>query len=171
MGEFTSFQAKGDSVVDYLITSESLTNHIATFSVGNFIPWLSDHCPIIYDLEINEEIDKSPSKNTLKPAPKQYIWSDGGTEKFKDELHKNENKDKLKKALSMDYSNPSKVVDHITNLLINVADQAKIKTTPKFSQISNDQPWFDEGCVKLKNEIKALGKESVYQSAKIPVPN
>jgi hypothetical protein len=149
-GDFTSFQAKGSSVVDYLITSNSLISEIATFSVGDFIPWLSDHCPIVYDLEINEELDKSDPKHPLKPAPKQYVWSESGIEKFKEELQKPENKDKLQNAFSLDYIDPSKVVDYLTDLLILIS---------KSQQKSNDPPWFDEECVKLKNEIKALGKK------------
>ena len=162
-GEFTSFQAKGNSVVDYLITSDSLVSEVAMFSVGNFIPWLSDHCPIVYNFEINEELVKSHPKHPLKPAPKQYIWSEKGKEKFKEELQKEANKNKLHNALSLDFGDPSKVVDHLTNLLINVADAAKIKSKSKFSQTFTYPPWFDEECVRLKNEITTLGKERKRQ--------
>ena len=157
-GDFTSFQANGNSVVDYLVTSESLINKIATFSVGEFIPWLSDHCPIVYDLELNEMIDKSLPKKALKYAPKRYIWSEKGSERFKNELNKCVNREKLQNALNLDYTDPSKVVDYITNFLINVADDAKIKIASKYSKIDNP-PWFDKECVKLKNEIKRIGKE------------
>ena len=114
--------------------------------------------PVSYVLEINKELDKSNLKHPLKMAPKQFVWSNEGKEKFAEQLKTPINNEKLKTALSLDYTDPSKVVDYLTDFLINVADKAKIKTVPKHSQGVKDPPWFDEICAKLKNEIKVLGK-------------
>ena len=43
-GNFTSFLWNGNSVVDCLFTSEQLFKKILNFKVGEFMPWLSDHC-------------------------------------------------------------------------------------------------------------------------------
>ena len=158
-GEFTSFQAKGHSVVDYVITPGSLANEITTLTVGDFIPWISDHCPILYDMEISEGFDKSDSRDPPNPVPKQYVWSERGTETFLEELKKPINTEKLQNVSTLDHSNPSKVVDCITDILINVAEKAKIKTIRVSPQNVKNPPWFDDECVKLKKEIKLLGGE------------
>ena len=107
-GAFTSFQANGNSVVDYLITSDSLADEVVKLKIGDFVPWLSDHCPLLYELEITGNALEPNQKQLLKPVPKQYRWSEEGTTKFLKVLQNNENKAKLRDALSMDYTDPSK---------------------------------------------------------------
>ena len=53
VGHYTSFQWNGNSVVDYLITSEKIAQLIPLFNAGHFIPWLSDHCPLRFTLEFH----------------------------------------------------------------------------------------------------------------------
>ena len=53
-GNFTCFQWNGNSVVDYLITSDRIAHKIPNFRVGEFIPWLSDHCPLNFTLELKK---------------------------------------------------------------------------------------------------------------------
>ena len=48
IGNFTSFQPTGNSVIDYGIVSQSLFDSVCSFKVGNFQPWLSDHCPFFF---------------------------------------------------------------------------------------------------------------------------
>ncbi len=45
-GKYTCFKWNGNSVVDYLITSSSVFQKNSIFEVGEFLPWLSDHCPL-----------------------------------------------------------------------------------------------------------------------------
>ena len=45
-GSLTSFQWKGDGLVDYVIADYPTFRAIKNLWVGHFIPWLSDHCPI-----------------------------------------------------------------------------------------------------------------------------
>ena len=60
---------------------------------------------------------------------------------------------------SFDFSDPSKSVDYITELLTDVADKSKIKTIKHNSKPNDDPPWFDKECTKLKNKIRELGKK------------
>ena len=139
-GEFTSIQPKGNNVVDYLITSDSLTKDISIFKVGEFIPWLSDHCPIFYVLEINAALEAPPISTSRIPAPKRFIWTEMAIDKFKSTLLKDANKEKLIQYLSLDFSDPNLVVDYMTDLLINITDEAKIKTISKKLNSTNDPP-------------------------------
>ena len=64
---------------------------------------------------------------------------------------------KLENSHQLDYTNPSSAVDHITNILIDAADKAKIKSVTKRGH--GDPPWFDKACKKLKGDIKLLGNK------------
>ena len=59
----------------------------------------------------------------------------------------------------MDYTDPSKVVEYITGILLNAADSAKIKTKSNRSQDFNNPPWFNKECVDLKKKVSTLGKQ------------
>ena len=45
-GKLTSHNWNGSSVVDYCLASYQILDRISKFSVGKYIPWLSDHCLI-----------------------------------------------------------------------------------------------------------------------------
>ena len=71
MGNFTSFQSGGNSVIDYVIVSNSLFYNVLTFSVVDFKPWLSDHCSIHYTLDVGQigEENRDSETSTLHPRP------------------------------------------------------------------------------------------------------
>ena len=60
-GSFTSHQWNGSSVVDYALTSNIFTKNILEFRVGNFVPWLSDHCPLHITICINKPLVRNVS--------------------------------------------------------------------------------------------------------------
>ena len=51
-GSYTYLKWNGNSVVDYLLTSHEIFDQISTFKVGQYQSMLSDHCPLLYTLEI-----------------------------------------------------------------------------------------------------------------------
>ena len=65
------------------MSSDPLFKNISTFEVGDFITWISDHCPVLYSLEISNQPNESIIGKQDKPAPKQYIWSEESINKFK----------------------------------------------------------------------------------------
>ncbi len=159
-GKFTCFQWNGNSVVDYLLTSESLFKQLSSFKIGDFLPNLSDHSPLFFTLEIHNYPEVTSTKPLTKDAPKQYIWHSNDTERFLEVLKLPEIDEKLTNILNLDYVNPNNVVDPLTEVLLKTADKAKVKTKSYPKKIySNDPPWFDMTCMKMKNEIKLMGKK------------
>ena len=57
-GKTTSFQCNGNGVADYVISSQDLFPRIPQFKFGDYNPWVSEHCPLLYKLNV---------KNTLLP--------------------------------------------------------------------------------------------------------
>ena len=81
-------------------------------------------------------------------APPQFVWSDIGIENFSNELKNPDFQNKLEECIKLDYKNPNNVVNRISEVLIDVAKKAGIKTRKK--KIQNDPPWFNRNCAKLK---------------------
>ena len=157
-GNYTCFQWNGNSVNDYLLTSESIFDQVSTFKVGDFLPRISDHCPLIFTLEIPNLEKTLDTKPFVKEAPRQYLWNKSDSDKFLDALKLPENDEKLNAILNLDYTKPNEVVDQITEVLIATADKAKLKKKSHCKNISSQQPpWFDTMCVKLKKGIKKGG--------------
>ena len=156
-GNYTCIKWNGNSVVDYLLTSAPLFQQISCFKVGDFLPWLSDHCPIHFTLELRNKkrAQAIPEAPKIK-APKQFVWSMTGRHKFLDMLKTEDFQTKLDENIQLGSTNPNKVVDHITDVLLGAAEKAKIKSISKTDQ--RDPPWFDKSCKDFKREMKLLGK-------------
>ena len=157
-GNYTCFQWNGNSVVDYLLTSASLFHQISYLKIGEFLPWLSDHCPVHFTLEFhNKKTTKTQTTPPKIKAPKQFVWSEMGRQRFLDILMTEDFQGKLETCLQLNYTYPNNAVDHITNVLIDAAGKAKIKSVQK--RELRDAPWFDKFCKSLKEDIKLLGKK------------
>ena len=87
-GKFTCFQWNGNSVVDYVITSGQISQKIPNFWVGEFIPWLLDHCPLNFSLELkNTEMNRPNISNRMEDAPAHFIWSNKSMTDFTNHLN------------------------------------------------------------------------------------
>ena len=65
-GKFTCHNWNGSSVVDYFIVPYEFIDNVASFNVGEYIPWLSDHCTIGASVRVaNASRKLSPMKNPL----------------------------------------------------------------------------------------------------------
>ena len=83
-GSYKCFKWNGTSVVDYFITSSLIFQNVSAFKVGEFLPWLSDHCPIYFTLELRNKIEivNSNNKKSKEKSPKQFVWSSTGKQSF-----------------------------------------------------------------------------------------
>ena len=82
-GSVTSFQWNGTGLVDYIISDYTIFDAIKGLCVGDFIPWLSDHCHITYDIELSNAITPStkPVEN-LKAGPQRVTWDENKKQGF-----------------------------------------------------------------------------------------
>ena len=81
LGQYTSHQPAGSSVIDYFIVSEALIPYIHFFKVHKFDGEMSDHCRISMMLNINCYIPIHNSVD-LKPLPCKYKWTEDSPYKF-----------------------------------------------------------------------------------------
>ena len=90
-GDYTCLKWNGNSIVDYLITSKNIYEKIPIFKVGSFSPTLSDHCPLLYTLEITQKTKEKHDETNLKNAPRNFIWNNNETTKFLSNLKSDTN--------------------------------------------------------------------------------
>ncbi len=157
-GNYTCFKWNGNSVVDYLLTSSSLLQNVPLFKVGDFLPWLSDHCPLYFTFEMPRGVSKNISDIELprNKAPKQYVWSCESRQNYLNTLKSDYFERKWERYIEIDHSDPNIAVKYISETLISAAEKTKIKCVKRDNH--KDPPWFDDSCNNLKNNIKSLGK-------------
>ena len=158
VGNFTSFQPGGNSVIDYAIVSQCLYQNVLTFRVGDFIPWISDHCAIHFSVDIKQNLcSKTTDTSLATPPPTTWYWDENSPEKFENFLKGNEAKDLIDRISRC--TDVEKMACEISSLMTYTADSCdlkKRKTGNKSRHINS--PWFDKECFELKNNIKKIGK-------------
>ena len=76
MGEFTSVNYNGSSVVDYIAVSHSLRNYVINFNVGNLTKF-SDHKPLFCSLKIKSQLISGDTLlESFVKAPVRYNVSE-----------------------------------------------------------------------------------------------
>ena len=85
-GKFTSFQYNGNSVVDYCLISNSVTNNVLYFKVHDHIPVLSYHSKLTCQIVANYQKPAHNSKSEEIDLPASYIWNKESTLLFQTAL-------------------------------------------------------------------------------------
>ena len=156
-GDFTSFQWKGNGLVDYVITSKTLFSSVLSLKVGNFMPWISDHCPLHYNFQTEITHKPTSNKTNLHPRPDRLYWDNESTGKFIECLKSDEVGGKLKTILNTNDAN--EMLIDINEALKSAAIKCKIKVAKKCQlkhSISN--PWYDKECLNIKLDIGRQAK-------------
>ena len=151
-GNFTSFQWNGNSVVDYVLADQSIFSSISFFKIGDFVPWLSDHCALRFKLESSVlEKNFNPSDTLDKEKLDSLYWNSDSPEKFVRILRNHEQE--ISETMT---SSDANVLEKFENIVKNVIEEGKFKKRKK--KPSNDAIWFDSDCKKAKDEVRAAGK-------------
>ena len=64
-GSYTSFQALGESMVDYAIATPRLYAETLTMKVGEYDMYKSDHCPITVEVSTSTALPKSDADDNF----------------------------------------------------------------------------------------------------------
>ena len=146
-GKFTSMQWNGSAVVDYVLTPASSSNKITKLKVGKFSPWLSDHCPLIYEIKTN--LKKGLKNENPVEAAKTALklkWNDESRVSFIENLNSENIKTHFDRIIE-DQASPEKTISDLTSILRKCASIENIVTSTKKSDIrknDSNKPWFDQ---------------------------
>lgn len=149
-GKYTSINWNGRAVVDFGVVPVDSYEAVSSFTVGSYAPFISDHCPIIFDLRTLSKRVSKPDE-TLKEPPKVFRINDDDLVRLKETLQSPAIAEKLNGMNSC--TNPQSLATNITNTLIEACTLSEMRL--KKTNISTaDKPWFDRECQTLKNNIK-----------------
>ena len=158
-GKYTCHNWNGSSVVDYMIASKCFLENIIRFSVGSYVPWLSDHCLVKTDLlcGVSPGVggDGVGEHNKIHPG---FIWDDISIDNFKENLKKLSNEVKIKSWLCVPDPDPSVLAENIKNILWNNALMSDLKSKKSGGEKKQSAPWFDKECRESKERVSELGK-------------
>ena len=131
-------------------------NNTLNFSIGEFVPSLSDHCPLHIKIILNKAKPKD-NFNTFNLHDREpgFIWNERYKEKFNANLVSHEIKNKLVSLLTSDELEPTQLAKEIKDTLLSIARNCKLKKN-KSSGKNPSQPWFDKQCLSTKNNVLRL---------------
>ena len=187
-GAYTCHTHRGNSVVDYVITSANFLNSINQFEVGEISP-LSDHCPLTFQLASNagsifniqklrqqagslfqdilERMDPqqdNPQQNDLVSEPDDLCTPPLmkiTEDNIADAFRKHEFLEQLE-ALESELPNrpATECVYKLTRLLQESIRETfgKRKTNPSKTSKFPRNTWFDEDCKAAKKKFKNCAK-------------
>ena len=142
-------------MVDYLITPHKTLQNILEFRVGDFHPLLSDHCPIMATIHLNNPIKQDEEQQIqLLKLPNKFQWDSDSTVAFSETLASDECKEKVQELLEK----KDLQVEDIKRLLMDTANVSQIRRSQNSKFKKSDKPWFDKECCDLKKEVNSCGK-------------
>ena len=154
LGNLTSYQAGGNSVIDYAIASQTIFQNISSFKVGDYKPWISDHCAIHHTIDIgysNVEHGHSDELD-IKPSPTSWYWDHNSNDKFQTILNNDESLNRLEEIRNL--ADGDVMVKELNSFLRTTAKKCGIKKKQRQPFRESQPPWFDRECLSLKNKIK-----------------
>ena len=176
IGKYTYVGSTGSSVVDYVLISESITDTISKFRVGE-PNILSDHCAVYFSLSSAIQNLQASETNTQpsEQVNKKFVWKLEETQNYRDTFTLYEEdflllQTHLGRATSEQDINEN--VDRFSKLMSNICDPffAKAVKPNNYDNITsnntNKQPWFDEECTEKRQIFyKALGNFRANKNA------
>lgn len=159
LGNYTSINYKGCSVVDYSIASNDLLRNISTFNVHDLAP-ISDHCPISCSVLTCFRSTVTNSTGKLDPLPGKFIWNVESIRNYSENIQSRAIKQKLNDFHLNDHNDSEKAVDQLNTILFESAKlSAKFIPTRSFKKKSNkkrnqNKPWFTNSCHDLRQTVK-----------------
>ena len=178
MGKFTCHTKRGSSVIDYIISSRSLSNSI--FNMYVHISLLSDHCAVSVKLKVSTDnliddnmLDDGTHKNCI-PLPDAFIWSEEAKLLYQRVFESHDVKDKIsdieKEADAPDVSIQS-LIDKLTDVMrVFAGNKTLFRRSFKLKRkhvCKVNKKWYDKDCRKLLRELKSAKNafnRNVYNS-------
>ena len=167
MGRYTHVGARGSSLVDYVITTQKLLNHVEYFCVGD-PNILSDHCIIDFSFTFdkpcmrNNVIDTG-NTNCQDTVDSKYVWKNENTQVFHEKLSSDDIIAKLmcfnECALNATSSND---IDNCVTKLSCIIDEVASpdfkysfeKKNEQFRDLSKQ--WFNEECFDKRRQFYTM---------------
>ena len=130
-GKFTSHQYNGSAVNDYLIMPFEFEQKVSQFTVEEYAPWLSDHCPIYTRLKLTDLNEEEISKIEPTDVEPSYIFDADAKTSFLNELKSDINTQKFTELLEDNNLSAINIGASIKTIIFKSAEKCKIKKRKK----------------------------------------
>ena len=127
LGTYICHNWKGSNVVDYFLSSVHFIDRVSTFTVDEYIPWLSDHCMIkttIALISLNRKVCTPEKCIDTHPG---FLWNDQSKARFSKGLQSENNSTKINTLLQMELDPLTLEEKNKTILLDNATTNLKEK--------------------------------------------
>ena len=158
-GKFTSHQYNGSAVNDYLLTPIDFLHRIPKFTVGEYTPWLSDHCPIYSNIILNSIATPTIPLEKQRDVEPNFIFDITSRNKFSNGLKSVPIKEKFTAILENNDLSSTNMGESIKLILLENAQRCKIKTRKLRKNGPQSAPWFDGECENYKNKVRKFGND------------
>ena len=128
-GSFTCHKWNGQSAVDYCLSTPRLFGKILSFNVGNFLPLLSDHCPITIAIKCRfYQLYNKNEDYEFIPKPTKLSWDSNIALNFENIIQSNESKNFLKNfvinGIAVDQKSVDCTTEFLAEFLVSSAEKA-----------------------------------------------
>jgi exonuclease III len=155
LGQYTCYQPKGCSVVDYGLVNEDMLKSVQYFHV-HAPEHLSDHAMISLKVKIDLSLPKAT--DTLVNLPPKFKWNDASKLAFRQALEQQGTKEELEQFMKYTFENDKNDVnqcnEQLTKIIIEVGRKSLKRQTPS----KRKKRWHDINTESLKKDILTLGK-------------
>ena len=159
-GKFTSHQWNGSSVVDYFIVPNYFAKHVINFTVGEYLPWLSDHCPTHATILLKNHRKQGSTENLTSLSP-SITWDDNAKNKYNEGLKATSIENRIKNLINDNNIKPLKLATEIKGILISNAEKCNLKrrNPQKLKKNYPNAAWFDHECNLEKQNLLEIGRK------------
>ena len=126
-GKNTCHNWNGSSVVDYFLSPISSFDSISTFAVGNYIPWLSDHCLIRSKILLRGNYSKSDKTEELIDSHPGFVWNETSMASYKTQLEGDTAKLKANDLMNASYPDTQELASNICKFMLETVTLADVK--------------------------------------------
>ena len=167
LGNYTSFNYKGCSVVDLVITDYDFFNYLDRLTV---LPpdFNSSHAPISLNIQCNMKRETSRTDSELGNLPSKIIWDDDKTEEFIKILKNSEVHNRISLLTenianaNTDHNIVENTLEEFSNILVDKASRCmklvNNKHKPKVSTKPRSKKWYDVECANVKKKFTTAAK-------------
>ena len=169
LGKATYHAKTGTSVVDYIITDQSLLQSVNYFLV-NQPSFLSEHSSICTwintSLIVSDPENRDSQHSTQQALPPRFVWSTDSCELYKIALASPEVKSHLeyfmKNIYACDHETVNTATQDLQAILLKAANMSlklkRIKNKRVKIRASNKK-WFDFECMKARRSLRQLSNQ------------
>ena len=166
IGKYTCHTKRGSSVVDYFISSRSLSNAIFNMYVHD-ISLFSDHCMLTMNFKtcadnvLDDSLFGSELHNNCIPLPDNFTWSEGAKQKYQEAFDTQEMRNKIsdiENEAESDNANVQSLVNKLTDVMLLAGNKTLHRRSFKYKRkniCKVNKKWYDYDCRNVLRELKS----------------